>query len=269
MSLDDVIGQGGGGGANRGRRNHTVSIAPRGGRGKSAAAPRKGGGAPAGKAPRGGAGAAAGGGSRRPASFPDGYKHISTDNIDDIANADEKSRTLKVGKETNVKRLAGSIVYIMDKCGSAPTLMAGGSSAVNQACKAMAIVRRVLAGRDDGTDIAGQATFDGGSVRCMINIEVLSEPLISEAADDDLLVKPNSEPGKVAGAIAGRLREEKPVALQAVGPEPVFNTVRSISLARRYLSDEGIDIVFSPAWSEIESEGGNTTGLHFVVNKLG
>ena len=46
-----------------------------------------------------------------------------------------------------------------------------------------AIVRRVLAGRDDGTDIAGQATFDGGSVRCMINIEVLSEPLVSEAAD--------------------------------------------------------------------------------------
>ena len=38
---------------------------------------------------------------------------------------------------------------------------------------------------------------------------------IPSKQQDDLLVKPNSESGKVAGAIAGRLREDKPVALQA------------------------------------------------------
>ena len=51
--------------------------------------------------------------------------------------------------------------------------------------------------------LRSKATFDGGSVRCVLNIEVLSEPIESAASDDDLLVKPASNPGKVAGAIAG------------------------------------------------------------------
>jgi len=263
--LDDVIadssGRGAAAGGGRGARSGTTVMISRKSGSKSAASKRKAG-AGAGKAPRGGGGGRGG-------ALPDGYKHISTDSLDDIANADEKSRTLKVGKETDIKRLAGSITYILDQCGSAPTLLAGGSAAINQACKAMAIVRRVLAGRDDGTDIAAQATFDGGSVRCVLNIEVLSEPIESMAADDDLLVKPQSNPGKVAGAIAGRLRDDAAVALQAVGPEPVFHTVRAISLARRYLADDNIDIVFSPAWSEIETDSGSTTGLHFAINTVG
>lgn len=271
MSLDDIIAdgssRGGGAAGSRGARSRTTVTISRKSTAKSAASKRKVGAGAAGKASaRGGKSESSRG---RGAPLPDGYKHISTDSLDDIANADEKSRTLKVGKDTNIKRLAGSITYILDQCGSAPTLLAGGSAAINQACKAMAIVRRVLAGRDDGTDIAAQATFDGGSVRCVLNIEVLSEPIESAASDDDLLVKPASNPGKVAGAIAGRLRDDAAVALQAVGPEPVFHTVRAIAFARRYLADDNIDIVFSPAWSEIETDSGTTTGLHFAINTVG
>ena len=67
----------------------------------------------------------------------------------------------------------------------------------------------------------------------------------------------------------GRLRDDAAVALQAVGPEPVFHTVRAIAFARRYLADDNIDIVFSPAWSEIETDSGTTTGLHFAINTVG
>jgi stage V sporulation protein SpoVS len=75
-----------------------------------------------------------------------------------------------VSKETNVKKLCGSIKYVLSVAGAPPTALAGGPSAVNQAVKAIAIARADLIG--EGSDMLVQPTFDGGSVRCALEMYV-------------------------------------------------------------------------------------------------
>lgn len=191
-----------------------------------------------------------------------GYRHLSLP-VEEIAKADEKDRTLKVSGETDVKRLAGSIGVILRECGSPPTLLAGGPGAVNQGIKAVAILRSVLAREGDGLDLAAQVIFDGQTPRSTILLSAV-DPYASETSDDDLLVKPASDPYKVAGAIAGRLRETGQVGVQAVGPDSVFKAVESTAIARRYLKQDKLDMIFSPSFTTAEDER-QTTGIHLAI----
>eukprot|EP00039_Didymoeca_costata_P018753 m.334801 g.334801 ORF g.334801 m.334801 type:complete len:266 (+) comp17443_c0_seq1:65-862(+) len=193
-----------------------------------------------------------------------GFMHLSA-SIEDIANADAQERTLKVGKETDIKRLAGSISYVLDKCGEPPTLLASGAPSVNQAIKAICIVRSVLAKRTDGIDICARVIFDGDSPRCTI-ITSSTTTYANEALETDLIVKPNTDPFKVAGAIAGRIRDGNDVGIQVVGPEPVFKAIESIAIAGKYLKQDSVKLTFGPAWTVIEDEQ-NTTGIHFSITR--
>lgn len=172
-----------------------------------------------------------------------------------------------VGKDTDCKRLAGSITYIVDKCGSAPTLIAGGAEAINQAMKSIAIVRRVYETKGVELDMLVRVIFEPQSARSSIIIEVSEEIYQNEATDGDFLVKYESDPHKVAGAIAGRVREEDPVGVQAVGPQSVYNTVKALALAKSYLKKDHVDLRFTPAWTTSDDER-QTTGLHFAVHSF-
>lgn len=53
-------------------------------------------------------------------------------------------------------------------------------------------------------------------------------------------VASGSQSHVVAGAIAGKVREEQPVCVKALGAETVAKSVYAIAHARQYLSKEGL-----------------------------
>ena len=57
-------------------------------------------------------------------------------------------------------------------------------------------------------------------------------------------VSSKSHPGAVAGAIAGIVRTGRPAETQAVGAGAVHQAIKSVIYARRYLAEDGIDVIF-------------------------
>lgn len=70
----------------------------------------------------------------------------------------------------------------------------------------------------------------------------------SSLSDDGITVKPASVPRKVAGAIAGRIREGNYPTVGAVGTNALNVAIKSIALSRKYLRDDNIDIVVRPSF---------------------
>lgn len=78
-----------------------------------------------------------------------------------------------------------------------------------------------------------------------------------------LRVSQHSAPGKVAGAIAARVREDQVAHMEAVGAGAVNQAVKAISIARGYLSPA--DLVAVPSFSEAVIDGRERTTIHFTV----
>ena len=66
-----------------------------------------------------------------------------------------------------------------------------------------------------------------------------------------LKVSSHSSPNSVAGAIAGVIREQKAVEVQAVGAGAANQAIKSIAIARGYLAPIGVDLVCIPAFANI------------------
>ena len=67
-----------------------------------------------------------------------------------------------------------------------------------------------------------------------------------------LKVSSHSSPNSVAGAIAGVIREQKAVEVQAVGAGASNQAVKAIAIVRCYLAQFFIDLIFIPAFSNIQ-----------------
>ena len=80
-----------------------------------------------------------------------------------------------------------------------------------------------------------------------------------------LKVSSKSNPKAVAGALAGVIREEGKVELQAIGAGAVNQTVKAIAIARGFTASSGIDLVCIPAFVDIEIEGEERTAIKFLV----
>ena len=65
-----------------------------------------------------------------------------------------------------------------------------------------------------------------------------------------LKVSSHSSPNSVAGAIAGVIREQKAVEVQAVGAGAANQAVKAIAIARGYLAPIGIDLICIPAFAK-------------------
>ena len=84
---------------------------------------------------------------------------------------------------------------------------------------------------------------------------------------ETLKVSSKSEPKSVAGAIAAILRNGESVEILAIGASAVNQAVKSIAVARGYVTPNGIDLVSYPAFSQIEIEGKEKTSIKFVVEQ--
>lgn len=82
-----------------------------------------------------------------------------------------------------------------------------------------------------------------------------------------LKVSSHSTPNSVAGAIAGVIREQKIVEVQAVGAGAANQAIKSIAIARGYLAPVGIDLVCVPAFANIVIGGEERTAIKLICEQ--
>ena len=82
-----------------------------------------------------------------------------------------------------------------------------------------------------------------------------------------LKVKRESEPGKVAGAITAFMKEGKKVKLQSIGAGAVNQAVKAIVTARGFLAQTGVNLYCIPAFTEVDVEGEERTGIIFILKE--
>ena len=80
-----------------------------------------------------------------------------------------------------------------------------------------------------------------------------------------LKVSSKSNPNSVAGAIAGIIAEKGKVELQALGAGAINQVVKAIAIARGFVASSGVDLVCIPAFSIVNIEGEERTGMKFIV----
>ena len=80
-----------------------------------------------------------------------------------------------------------------------------------------------------------------------------------------LKVSAKSSPNGVAGAIAGLIKENGKVEVQAIGAGAVNQTVKAVTIARGFMVPTGMDIVCSPSFTEVTIDGAEKTGIRFTV----
>src|SRR5438094_822938 len=78
---------------------------------------------------------------------------------------------------------------------------------------------------------------------------------------------PSQPPGRVAGAVAGIIREDGRAELQAIGAGAVNQAIKAIAISRSYLSPQHMDIVCVPTFMEVEIDHSPRTGMRLVVQR--
>jgi len=78
-------------------------------------------------------------------------------------------------------------------------------------------------------------------------------------------VASQSRTSLVAGAIAGVYRENGNAEVQAIGAGAVNQAIKAVAIAKGYLAEEGISIVFVPSFVEVEIEGEVRTAVRLSV----
>lgn len=80
-----------------------------------------------------------------------------------------------------------------------------------------------------------------------------------------LKVSSKSNPNSVAGCIAGMIKEEEKVELQCVGAGAINQAIKSIIIAKGFVSPSGIDIRINPSFKQIEIDNVDRTCIRLVV----
>lgn len=93
-----------------------------------------------------------------------------------------------------------------------------------------------------------------------------------QPSETDLACKATTDPYKLAGAMAQRIRNGDKVACTTKGPVPVLIAVKAIAIANTYLADDGKQIKFTVSICDLEknpeirSDTVTSTYLHFALS---
>jgi stage V sporulation protein S len=82
---------------------------------------------------------------------------------------------------------------------------------------------------------------------------------------DILRVASGSDPNKVAGALAGTIREHNEAEMQTVGAGALNQAVKAMAIARGFLAPSGIELVAWPSFIDIEIDGNERTAIRLSV----
>jgi stage V sporulation protein S len=84
---------------------------------------------------------------------------------------------------------------------------------------------------------------------------------------DVIRVAAASRSTAVAGAIAGVIREQGHVNVQAIGAGAVNQAIKAVTIARGYLELDGIDVVCVPSFVEVVIDGQERTAVRLSIEK--
>jgi len=82
---------------------------------------------------------------------------------------------------------------------------------------------------------------------------------------DIIKVKSVSRTAGVAGAIAGVMRDQMHAEVQAIGAGAVNQSVKALVLAKSFLEQDGIHIVFTAEFVNVDIDGKIRTAIKFNV----
>ena len=82
-----------------------------------------------------------------------------------------------------------------------------------------------------------------------------------------LKVSAGSKPVAVAGAIAGVIRSQSKVEVQAIGAGAINQAIKAIAISRSYLSPQHMDVICVPTFMEVEINHSQRTGMRLVVQR--
>ena len=80
-----------------------------------------------------------------------------------------------------------------------------------------------------------------------------------------LKVSTKSNPAKVAGAIAGVVREEGKAELQTIGAGSLNQAIKAVAIARGYVAPGGINLICIPGFQDIKIDGEERTAIRLRV----
>ncbi|TCK97962.1 stage V sporulation protein S [Natranaerovirga hydrolytica] len=80
-----------------------------------------------------------------------------------------------------------------------------------------------------------------------------------------LKVAAKSNPNSVAGALANTIREKGGAELQAIGAGALNQAMKSIIIARGYVAPSGVDLICTPAFTDIEINGEERTAIKLII----
>jgi stage V sporulation protein S len=90
-------------------------------------------------------------------------------------------------------------------------------------------------------------------------------PQGAASAVEVLKVSATSKPVAVAGAIAGVVRQQSRVEVQAIGAGAINQAIKAIAISRGYVAPGGLDLVCIPSFIDISIDGEERTGIRLVV----
>jgi stage V sporulation protein S len=84
---------------------------------------------------------------------------------------------------------------------------------------------------------------------------------------DILKVSAKSSPNSVAGAIAGLVKENGRAEMQAIGAGAINQAVKAVAIARGFVAPTGVELVCSPAFTEVSIDNEDKTGIRFTIEQ--
>lgn len=82
---------------------------------------------------------------------------------------------------------------------------------------------------------------------------------------DMLKISAKSSPNSVAGAIAGLIKENGKAEMQAIGAGAINQAVKAVAIARGFVAPAGVELVCTPAFTDIRIDEEDKTGIKFLV----
>lgn len=82
---------------------------------------------------------------------------------------------------------------------------------------------------------------------------------------DILKISSKSSPNAIAGAIAGLIKENGKAEMHAIGAGAINQAVKAVAIARGFVAPSGVDLICTPAFTEIMIDNEEKTAIKFLV----
>ena len=80
-----------------------------------------------------------------------------------------------------------------------------------------------------------------------------------------LKISAKSSPNGVAGAIAGLVKENGKVDMQAIGAGAINQAIKAVAIARGFVAPSGVELTCTPSFTEVTIDNEEKTGIRFTV----